>query len=138
MPYFLSHDPSKIYKNRTAARKNTKGFTIPEITTLQEDQGVFVPASLWEAKDLTLQEVICITLVIQFPLSFTNPDIECGYTNKQIGKLLGVKKERTGQIINNIKEKQYFNCKYYRGNGVDTVSRIITPTQKYYDLFKEA
>ncbi|WP_444310345.1 hypothetical protein, partial [Megasphaera sp.] len=87
-------------------------------------KGIWIPAELWNSKELSLQEK-CLIAEID---SFT----EFWMRNKTIGEFLGVSKDRAKQIVGKMKDNGIINVETTRDTETKQIlKRTITVSKDF-------
>ncbi|MCO1336219.1 helix-turn-helix domain-containing protein [Microbulbifer sp. OS29] len=100
-------------------------------------EGVWISASLWLDKSLTMQEKV---MLVEIKSLSANPVRGCFKSNKAFAEFFGVSTSRVSQILTSLEEKGYINLRHKR-EGKRVVERNIFLSEMHSknqpDLFRK-
>ena len=87
-------------------------------------KGIWIPAALWESKELTLQEKCLIAEIDSFTVFFMS--------NKALADFMGVSKRRVQQIIVGLSERGIVDVNTINDPDTgQTIKRVIQVTESF-------
>lgn len=84
-------------------------------------KGVWIPKEVFEMKELTLVEKVCLSIII----FLSKGERKCTATNKYFAELLGVGNKRASEIINSLSRKKRIGIDIHRDRDTKEVKERV-------------
>lgn len=97
-------------------------------------EGVWIPAELWESREVTLQEKVMLIQIKS--LAKKHPERGCFKRNEAFAEFFGLSKSRVSEVISALEKKGLIKVHFQR-KGKQIVERNIYLTQAYHDMVQE-